>query len=322
LQKIRISQLIIALLLLGGCGYVGEPLPPALNVATPVRDLRAVEYGDHIMIDFTIPALTTEGIVLKSVGTVDLRAGSGGNPFDTNRWAAEAKRIPVNATSPGAVQAKIPVIDFVNRGIVIGVRMINPKGRASEWSNLVPLIVTPPLVRPASLNAEATASGVKLTWQGPGPAYRVFRGTGADKPTVIGNSDRAEYVDATAEFGKSYSYIVQSVSGTTESEISQPAAITPIDKFAPAVPEGLTVVAGIGSIELVWDRNTEPDLRGYRVYRATDGGALERIAEMVDTPAYSDRQIETGKRYRYAVSSVDQAGNESTKSAIAEAAGP
>jgi fibronectin type 3 domain-containing protein len=287
-----------------------------------VRDLRAIEYGDQIMIDFTIPSLTTEGVVLKSAGTVDLRAGAGGDPFDKNRWAAEAKRIPVKASAPGAVHSQIPASDYVGRTIVVGVRMINHKGRASEWSNLVPLTVTSPLGKPAALSAEATASGVKLTWQGPGPAYRILRSTGAGKPALLGNSDRAEYLDPTAQYGQSYSYIVQAVSGTTESEISQPAVITPLDEFPPAVPSGLTVVSGIGSIELVWDRNTEPDLRGYRVYRATGDGPLERIAEMVDTPSYSDRQIEAGKRYRYAVSSVDQAGNESAKSAAAEATGP
>jgi hypothetical protein len=316
------APVAVASLLAPGCGYIGDPLPPALNIASPVRDLQAIEYGDHIMVDFTIPLLTTDGVILKSVGTVDLRAGSGGSPFDASRWEAEAKRIPVKAVSPGAVRAQIPITDFVGRDIVIGVRMINRKGRASEWSNLVPLAVTQPLATPAAITTEATASGVKLTWQGPGPTYRIFRSTGKDKPVLLGNSDRAEYVDSTAQFGQSYNYIVQAVSGTTESEISPPVAITPVDKFAPAAPAGLTIVAGIGSIELVWDRNTEPDLRGYRVYRGAGDGPLARIAEMVDTPSYSDRQVETGKRYRYAVTAVDQAGNESAQSAVAEAAAP
>lgn len=310
-------------MLLGqSCGYVGEPLPPALNIATPIRDLRAVEYGNDIIVNFTIPSLTTEGFALKRIGAVDLRAGPGGNPFDANRWAAEAKRIPVSADSPGAVEAKVPAAEFAGREIVIGVRLVNPKGRASEWSNLVVIGVTPPLARPAALKAEATASGVRLSWQGSAPAYRVYRSAGSEKPALIGNSDRPEYLDSTAEYGKTYSYIVQGVNGTTESEISAPYEVTPVDKFAPAVPAGVIAVAGIGSIELVWERNTEPDLRGYRIYRAVGDGPLQPLGDIVDTPSYSDRQIEAGKHYRYAVTSVDQAGNESGKSAVVEATAP
>ncbi len=310
------------MLLAQACGYVGEPLPPALNIASPIRDLRAVEYGNDIIVNFTIPPLTTEGLALKRIGAIDLRAGPGGNPFETNRWAADAKRIPVSADSPGAVEARIPAAQFAGREIVIGVRVVNPKGRASEWSNLVVIGVTPPLARPAALKAEATASGVKLSWQGSAPAYRVYRSIGSEKPALIGNSDRPEYLDSTAEYGKTYSYIVQGVNGATESEVSAPCQITPVDKFAPAVPTGVTAVAGIGSIELVWERNTEPDLRGYRVYRALGDGPLQPVGELVDTPSYSDRQIEAGKRYRYAVTSVDQAGNESAKSAVVEAMAP
>lgn len=313
---------VLFLALASSCGYVGEPLPPALNIAAPIRDLRAVEYGDNIIVNFTIPSLTTDGLALKRIGAVDLRAGPGGNPFDANRWAAEAKRIPVAADSPGAVEARIPAAEFLGREIVVGVRLVNPKGRPSEWSNLVVIAVAPPLARPAGLKAEATAGGVKLSWQGAAPGYRVYRSVGSEKPVLIGNSDRPEYLDATAEYGKTYSYIVQGVRGASESEISAPYEITPVDRFAPAIPTGLTAVTGISSIELVWERNTEPDLRGYRVYRALDDGPLRPLSDIVDTPSYSDRQIEAGKHYRYAVTSIDQAGNESGKSAVVEAVGP
>jgi fibronectin type 3 domain-containing protein len=40
---------------------------------------------------------------------------------------------------------------------------------------------------------------------------------------------------------------------------------------------------------------------------------------LIDAPAYGDRQVEAGKRYRYTVSSVDQAGNESARSEAVEA---
>ena len=60
-------------------------------------------------------------------------------------------------------------------------------------------------------------------------------------------------------------------------------------------------------------------MAGYRVYRAGPGGEFEKIADVGQAPAYSDRTAESGKMYRYAVSAVDQAGNEGVRSVIVEA---
>jgi fibronectin type 3 domain-containing protein len=99
-----------------------------------------------------------------------------------------------------------------------------------------------------------------------------------------------------------------------ESEIGEPVALTPVDTFPPAVPANLRAAAAPASIELAWDRDTEADLAGYRVYRAEGSGEFARVAEVSQIPTYSDSSIEHGKTYRYAVSAVDQAGNESRRS--------
>jgi fibronectin type 3 domain-containing protein len=88
------------------------------------------------------------------------------------------------------------------------------------------------------------------------------------------------------------------------------------------MPMGLTALAGINTIELSWDRNTEEDLKGYRIYRALEAGPFERLAELVEDPAYSDKSVTPGKKYKYAVSSIDQAGNESAKSTPVEITSP
>jgi fibronectin type 3 domain-containing protein len=100
------------------------------------------------------------------------------------------------------------------------------------------------------------------------------------------------------------------------------AVITPIDQFPPAPPAGLTAVASAAGLELTWDRNAEPDLAGYRIYRAAPGGAFEKIGETRENPSFSDRKTEAGRNYRYAVSAYDQAGNESARSEPVEAMAP
>jgi hypothetical protein len=311
---------VFVCLAIAGCGYIGEPLPPALNIPQRVQDLRVLQYGDRLVIDFTIPPLTTEGLAVKEVGPAELTAGPNATPFDLAKWQAAAETIPLPADKAGAVREEIPAGKWAGKDMVFGVRASNVKGRKSAWSNLVSVRVQAPLPVPAGLRAEATASGVKLTWSDAAPSYRVLRkGPDEQKPSVLAETEKPEYLDATAQFDRTYEYIVQALRDKAESEISAPVSITPKDVFPPAVPSGLNVVAGIGTVELAWDRDTEPDLRGYRVYRSVDGGEFQRIVDLIDVPAYSDHDIKAGKRYRYAVTAVDQAGNESARSAPGEA---
>src|SRR6202158_1324862 len=83
-------------LLLAGCGSVGEPLYPALNIPMTVIDLTAVERGDKIDINFTIPPKTTEGLLLKEIGSLELRVGpNAGGEFRADTWSASVKRLDV-----------------------------------------------------------------------------------------------------------------------------------------------------------------------------------------------------------------------------------
>ena len=91
------------------------------------------------------------------------------------------------------------------------------------------------------------------------------------------------------------------------------------DVFPPAVPTAVQAVfSGPGQkpfIDLVWAPVADADLAGYNVYRAEDGGTATKInAELVRPPAYRDANVQSGKRYSYAVSSVDLRGNESARS--------
>src|ERR1039457_1646240 len=90
----------------------------------------------------------------------------------------------------------------------------------------------------------------------------------------------------------------------------------------PRRPRALAAVPSTASIELVWERNTEPNVIGYRVYRALGNGALELLADAQVLPAYSDRKIEAGKSYRYAVSAVKSNKKESRLSEPVEVAAP
>ena len=300
---------LFCILWLAGCAQVGAPKPPALDIPTRITDLRAAEYGDQILVQFTIGALTTDGLALTSVKAVELQVTGGDSP----------RMLHAPAKGPGPVAHEFPANDWVGKQVSLMVRATGPKGKASDWSNTVTLAVGVPLAIPANLKAVSDPQGVRLTWLGSADGYRVFRGTGDAMPQRLAESDKPEYLDTAVDFGSPYRYFVQALAGELrQSEISAIASVTPADTFPPAVPAGMTAVAGVNSIELAWQPNTEDDLAGYQVYRSTGSGAPERIAGPVDAPNFSDRTVEIGKKYSYTITSIDRTGNESAHSAAVE----
>ncbi len=312
---------------LGGCGEVGEPLYPALRIPTRVTDLTAVERGDRIDVHFTIPPMTTEGLVIKEIGGVELRIGpSTVTPFNLPEWANSATRPPVSVIDkPGPVMLRIPAAQFVGKDVVVSVRVESTRGKNSDWSNLATLTVQQPLVTPSNLKAEAAPQGVALTWNAPGTGlqFHIYRKAELETmPSLLATATAPNYVDTTAEYGKTYDYYIQSFHDKTESDVAGPVSITPKDTFPPHVPTGLTASAGLNSIEVAWDRNTEPDFKEYRLSRSEAGGPFVQVAAGLEAPSYSDHNIESGKHYRYRVAAVDQNGNVSEPSEPVEAVAP
>jgi len=303
-----------------GCGYVGEPLPPLLNIPKAVEDLTVVQRGSKIIVQFSLPELTTEGVAVRQPLLWDLRIGEpGSGEFSTEEWAARAQSPADPRLEGGRVFYEIPAARWIGKDVVLGVRVIGANRRQSEWSKLAVLTVLQPPAIPRDVKAENAPEGVRVTWNGASPAYRVYRSTGAESEfTVVANTDAREYLDRATEYGKPVRYVVQAIvktgTGEVESELSMAVSKTPADEFPPAVPGGLTAVPTAASIELTWDRRTEPDLAGYRIYRAAPGGEFEKVGETAETPSYSDKQVESGKQYRYAVSAFDKTGNESKRS--------
>lgn len=298
-----------------GCGYVGEPLPPSLGIPEQITDLSVLQRGDRLVARFAAPGATTDGVLLRRLARVELRVGAWREErFEVERWAAQARAIDNDVTAPGPATIEVAAREWLGQEVVVAARAWGRKGRAGAWSNLVVFRVAAPLERPAGLKAEAVAEGVRLMWEGPqGAAFRILR-NGAE----LARAGSSPYVDPGAQYGKTYQYAVQAFvsndGSLSESEISEAVSITPEDRFPPAVPAGLTGVVSLRSIELSWEPNAEPDLKGYYLYRSVESGPFERVGELLDTPAASDRGVEAGRRYRYAVSAVDQKGNESARS--------
>jgi hypothetical protein len=318
-----------AVALMAGCGYIGPPLPPLANVPAAVQGLTAVQRGARIVVQFPLTGRTTEANPIKPPITEDLRIGafSGAN-FNADAWAAQARPITGGHITNGAALYETPAAPWIGKEAIIAVRVTGGNGKQSGWSNYAAVEVVPEPERPRNLSAVASPEGIRLTWSARGDRFRVHRRSpGETGFTVQATVEKPEWTDANTDFGKRYAYIVETVVKLANdkealSDLSEEASITPEDVFPPAAPSGLQAAAAPASIELAWDANTEPFLGGYRVYRSTAGGPFEKLAEVGVIPSYSDRQVEAGKSYRYAVAAVSKTGHESPRSAPAEASLP
>ena len=326
MRALALILFAVGLVLLAGCGQIGEPLYPAVRIPSLVTDLAVVERGDDLDIDFTIPALTTEGLPLKAIGAVDLRVGpSPGKVWNADEWEKTAMRVDVPTPgAPGPVKAMVPVGKFVGSEVAIAVRVSNPKGKDAGWSAPKMFTVVRPVADPTNFHAAGDPKGVALSWNAPVPGeFRIYRKTAQEPmPVLLATATQSNYVDISAEFGKTYQYSIQAVRGDAESNLVGPETITPLDIFPPAVPSGLTASLGIGSVELAWNRNTETTFKEYRVLRSEAGGPFMEIARGLDTPVYSDRKVQSGKRYRYEVVAVGQNGHASAPCAPVEITAP
>jgi hypothetical protein len=193
----------LALVILAGCGYVGNPQAPTLDLPQRVTDVKVVEYGDQIVAEFTIPLLTTEGLPLKSVRSVDLRIGVAPQPFSDAAWAASAKAIPLPG-GMGPLEAKTPAAEWVGKEVVVRVRATGPKGKTSDWSSALNFSVQPPLPTPADLELQNARVGLYITWKypkGKAEKFRVFLKTEDGEPQFLGATPELNYNFPGAEFG-------------------------------------------------------------------------------------------------------------------------
>jgi hypothetical protein len=156
--------------------------------------------------------------------------------------------------------------------------------------------------------------------------YRRLGGAPYDTPLVEEPLERRSTSDTLVPAGATACYVVRAVSSTqplVESAPSNEACVEVRDIAPPAAPAGLAVLPREGGLEILWSPSPEADLAVYRVYRAATGGAPERIAEVgPGRAAWLDESAQRGVAYGYAVSAVDQSGNESERTEPVEASLP
>ena len=94
--------------------------------------------------------------------------------------------------------------------------------------------------------------------------------------------------------------------------------------LAPAAPTGLAALASDGRVELSWNVHPEPDVVGYRVYRAGVPGGPHGLVGSAVAPEFDDTGLPNGSTVYYVVTAVDASleGLPSQEIAATPTAGP
>ncbi len=339
--------------LLAGCGTPSAPQPPTLNLAPPVRDLRASRTADAVRLSWTVPDSTTDKAVLKGPVTARIcrQVGAGG----CDRLADQ----PVPAGQVATFRDALPTALTVgeSRLLTYSLQLLNRGGKSAGASNFAYAASGPPPPALTDLHAEVRATGVLLKWQpaptpteasvhlhrlpltpstaaakgGTSPTEELLVVKAGTDPETHGPASRA--LDTGVSFNQSYRYTAERVEemqldGRTVSIGGVKSATVTVkvrDVFPPAVPAGLVSAtdAEAHAIDLSWTPDSESDLAGYNIYRRTldTGAPPERINQpqvAVTAPAFRDAHAEPGKHYAYSVSAYDGNGNESQRSTEVE----
>ena len=354
-----LATAVLAAWFLSGCASPGPARPPSLHLARLVTDLSAARTGDSVSLHWTTPEKTTDGLKVSPALTAEIcrQLAAHSSP------CTPVKRLPVHP-GPSEASDLLPggLTSDPATLLTYRVKLLNANGHSAGLSNPAFAAAGAAPTPIEHLRVTPVRDGAMIQWQPqPAPAFidldRTLVETSSPKkrsgkqprqlaapsapaeihlqagkqsagPTV----DPGGTIDPIAKRGETYRYTAQRVRtialGGHDLEIrSTPSpTITTLmrDTFPPAVPSGLAVVPGNGSIDLSWEPDTEPDLAGYLVYRqtvATDGtlsGAPSQLTpKPIPAPAFSDLTVQPGQTYSYSVVAVDSAGNQSAASSEA-----
>ena len=186
------------------------------------------------------------------------------------------------------------------------------------------VVADPPPDSPSNTYSKGiTSTSIAVAWVPSGESdvdgYRVYRsgnGTGYSVvATLAGGQLVSSYVDAGLPASTLYYYKIAAWRGTEESSQTQASTAR---TTAPDPPRGLRAAGGNSTfVSLTWNANTESNLIGYNVYRATssNGTFIKLNPSLVAATAYADPAPVRSVSYYYRVAAFDSTAAEGRVSA-------
>ena len=348
--------LLLAAIVLAGCGKRRPPLPPIERVQQRTELLSGAQQGNEVILSWPAPQRNAPDSSVQSIRRIDVYrlAEKPGAPLALTEEEFAARSTLVGSVTYEQIQTAGDTLTYRDVLELAGeptrlryaLRYVNASGQRAAFSNFLTIepaarIAQAPVLAP---EPKLTEDAITITWQPP-PAnidgstpvnllgYNVYRmeESQSEPSQVPLNSalvSGTEYSDKNFQFGNNYRYVVRSVSlGTggaqVESLNSNAVPIAARDIFPPAPPERPSIAPdpSFGRLAIFFAANKETDIAGYNIYRSTDPNLpkdqwTKLNQSLLTRTTYQDERVESGKTYYYYLTAVDQAGNVSQLSDV------
>jgi hypothetical protein len=242
LTKLTLALGIASVGLLSSCGTPGIPEPPSLELARPVRDLKAVRKGNEVHLSWSVPEQTEDHQTFRHAGPTRICRSVGSPMHDCGTPVIElppqetpTQRVSSRRRESKSQQPTPPQETYTDElspslesqspasNLSYAVSVLNSYGRSAGLSNQVQVPSAPTLPAPANLSAHLSANGVELTWNAVPPSpeipgvkyeYRVYRrdvvtnhdAVAGELP--VSGASNPNFVDSGFEWEKTYDYRV------------------------------------------------------------------------------------------------------------------
>ena len=344
---------LAALVLVTGCGKRRPPLPPVERVLQRTELLSGAQQGNEVILSWPTPQRNAPDSSVQSIRRIDVYrlAEKPGSPLSLTEEEFASSATLIGSVTYEAIKTAGDTLTFKDTLELAGeptrlryaVRYVNYSGQRAGFSNIIVIepaarIAQPPVLKVAEVHEDA----ITLTWQPPTAnidgstpvnllgfnIYRLDETQTEPGQTPINSAlvSGTQYQDKNFKFGNNYRYLVRAVSlGTEGAQVeslnSNVVQVSPRDIFPPSAPTGISTASAPGRISIFFAANPEPDIAGYNIRRSTDQNAPKSSWTKLNTTlltrtTFTDEKVESGTRYYYYLTAVDQAGNESPPSNV------
>jgi hypothetical protein len=336
-----------------GCGTRRPPLPPVERVQQRTELLSGVQRGNQVILSWPAPQRNAPDSSVQSIRRVDVYrlAEKPGAPLPLTEEEFSARSTLIGSVTYDQIKKATDALVYTDTLELAGqptrlryaVRYVNAAEQRAAFSNFLLIEPAAKIAQPPTITeTKLTEDAITVTWQPPTAnidgstpvnllgynVYRIDESQADTIPAPINTSlvSGTQYVDKGFKFGENYRYLVRSVSlGTEGAQVeslnSNVLSVSPRDTFPPSAPTSITLAAALGRLSIFFPANPETDVAGYNIYRSTDPDLpkdkwTKLNTELLTKTTFQDEKVESGKRYYYYLTAVDQAGNVSSPSEV------
>jgi hypothetical protein len=346
--------LLPAAVCLLNCGKRRPPLPPIERVQQRTELLSGVQRGNQVILSWPAPLRNASDVSVQSIRRIDVYrlAEKPRAPLGLTEEEFATRSTLIGSVTYEEIKKGSEVLSYTDTLELAGeptrlryaIRYVNAAGQRAAFSNFLLLEPAARISQPPTMittGKELSEDAITIAWQAPAAnidgstpvnllGYNVYRVKDQDgegtQPMNEAPISGTQYQDRNFKFGETYRYTVRAVSlgtegGQVESLNSNSISVSAIDTFAPSAPASITVAEAPGRLSIFFPANPEPDIAGYNIYRSSDPDLPKESwsklnPALLTRTTFQDEKVESGRRYYYYLTAVDQAGNVSPLSEV------